>query len=67
MKISSLSGLGSSFLGIHNNKKATEIKKILGFSFFFLFFGKSLSFYLAGIFGHTASVLCHVGLKCQVK
>lgn len=62
MKITSLSGLGSSFLGIHNNKKATEINKILGF-----FFLERLSFYLAGIFGHAASVLCHVGLKCQVK
>ena len=64
MKITSLSGLGSSFLAIHNIKKATEINKILGF---FFCFGKTLSFYLAGIFGHTASVLCHVGLKCQVK
>ena len=64
MKITSLSGLGSSFLGIHNNKKATEINKILGCFFFFL---ERLSFYLAGIFGHAASVLCHVGLKCQVK
>ena len=66
MTITSLSGPGSSFLGIHHNKKATEIKKILVF-FFSFFFGKSLSFYLAGIFGQTASFLCHVGLKCQVK
>lgn len=40
MTITSLSGLGSSFLGIHRNKKATEIKKILVFFFLLLLFWK---------------------------